>query len=34
MTVEELAPRIWSGELEVVELVEETLEGIRGTTRG
>ncbi len=29
MTVEELAPRIWSGELEVVELVEETLEGIR-----
>jgi Asp-tRNA(Asn)/Glu-tRNA(Gln) amidotransferase A subunit family amidase len=29
MTVEELAPRIWSGELDVVELVEETLDGVR-----
>jgi aspartyl-tRNA(Asn)/glutamyl-tRNA(Gln) amidotransferase subunit A len=29
MTLEELAPRIWYGELGVVELVEETLEGIR-----
>jgi len=29
MTVEELAPRIWSGELDVVDLVEEALEGIR-----
>ncbi len=29
MAVEELAPKIWSGELDVVELVEETLDGIR-----